>query len=271
MSFGTSIATHFGKASAVGAPASTTGAVVATLANATLAATGTVVSPDPIATLVTALLAATSWNALYVAGTDLATSKADRSGNGLTLTASADEPTYGASSGPNSRPGLTFAGSHKVTNGSFPNVNGTRIGMVGCGIWTAGGGPAFGIGGGFSGGHPFFGLNGSDRMEGTAIFVSGDFQQAHVTDAATTTPHCWAMWMRAASNDAEEDGAAFSTDFSGNAVLDEGTIDSIRMGGDRNSDGTGVLSMFGVMTDPDATKIAAIEAALSTCYGITFT
>lgn len=224
---------------------------------------------DPTSTLISALLAASAHNALYVAGTDLATSKTDRSGNGFTLTAPGSEPTYGATSGPNSMPGLTFAGANKLNNTSFTDVNGTRIGMYGCGVWDTTGDAAFGLGAAFST-HPAFGINGSSRMEGTAIFATGAFQQASTTAVTDGSPHCWALWMRAASNDAELDGVAFGTDFTGNGVLDEGTISVIRMGGGAFSDGTGVLSVFGVITNPDSTKISAIESALAAYLGVTF-
>ncbi len=219
---------------------------------------------DPTATLITALLAATSWNELYVAHTDLSTTKADLSGSADDLVAPGSEPTYSATGGGTGIPGVVFAGSHKLHNTSPVDANGTRIGMIECGIWDTDASDICGLGGDFSS-DPVIFVGGNDHAQAQLNFDGAD--DGTITDGSV---HCIAIWQKAAATDAEIDGVVFSSDLPGNSVLSSGSYTRIRWGGAAFSDGTGTGIMFGILTDPDATKISAIESALATYLGITF-
>lgn len=238
----------------------------------TLSATGTVENAStPLEDLVTALNAAATWTAFYIceptyltlSGSEI-TEWRDASGNARHLAPAGTGPTFDADGSNNGLRGIANPGSAgRLLRTGMPDINGTRV-------------SAFAVGRPNTGQHGFFTVVDATLGETdgavSGITNDGGTGASAANSTSDGSEHCYFLGMRASPHGTMEvDGVETSTVTTGTAACSTSyTTLHVMTDGFLNEPGY-PTSFFGYgLTQFSAPAIAAIEAALATYYGITF-
>lgn len=251
----------------------TTPAAIAATGGIVMAGTVDVNIGNALDTMTDAIDAASTYHSYYVmedtyltlSGSEI-TQADDITASGYDITPPGTGPTHAATSGPNSRGKAGFGG--RLEEAAFLDIDGTRFSAYWIGAADPDDNPRrwWSIGPQFSN-KPFAFINTSDNN----VVTIDDDVAGEISASDTTAPDdgydLFTFIMSSSGHTAKLNGTAFSTDFSGSGVLDQGTIVDLRVGGDAFADATEQMAIL-IIADGDTTSADTdIVDALETYYG----